>query len=99
MKGDFQSAISFIDDNILIIYFDSYNESIIDNTGMQGSIGSNFNKKNKGISTGSIVAIVLASIFCFGALFAMLKIIEKKNTKPHYPEETTVVSLNTKNKI
>ena len=49
LKGDFQSAISFIDDNILIIYFDSYNESIIDNTEMKGSIGSNFNKKNKGL--------------------------------------------------
>ena len=99
LKGDFQSAISFIDDNILIIYFDSYNESIFDNIGMQGGKIYNLNKKNQGISTGSIIAIVLTSIFLIGALIAMFKIFGKKNVKQHYREETTVVSLDIKNKI
>ena len=91
MKGDFQNAISFIDDNILILNFDSLNESKIDNIGNQRGVRYNFNKKNKGISGGAIVAIVLASIVCIGSLIAALMIFGKKQNSL---EDSTIVSLN-----
>ena len=98
MINIFQGAISFFDDNILIIYFDSYNESIIENTGMEGGIRYNLNK-NRGLSAGAIVGIVLASIFCIGALIAAFKIFGKNNIKKDYPEISTIHSLKIKNQI
>ena len=44
LKGDCRSAIAFIDDSILITYFDSYNESIIEETEIKKRIRYNFNK-------------------------------------------------------
>ena len=38
MKGDFQTAISLIGDNILVTYFDSYYESIIEEVQNKGGI-------------------------------------------------------------
>ena len=96
MINIFQAAISFFDDNILILYFDSYNESIIDNTGMEGGIRYNLNK-NRGLSAGAIIGIVLASIFCIGALIAAFKIFGKNNIKKDYPEISTIHSLKIKN--
>ena len=99
MKNIFQAAISFFDDNILILYFDSYNESIIDNPGMEGGIRYNLDKKdkNRGLSAGAIICIVLASIFCIGALIAAFKIFGKNNIKKDYPEISTIQSLKIKN--
>ena len=96
MESDFQCAISFSDDNnMFILYFDSANESIIEDTGMQGGIRYNINK-NKGINTGAIIAIVLASIACIGALFAILILLRKKNEKPHSREDTNSSDLKLK---
>ena len=96
MESDFQCAISFSDDNnMFILYFDSANESIIEDTGMQGGIRYNINK-NKGINSGAIIAIVLASIACIGALFAILILLRKKNEKPHSREDTNSSDLKLK---
>ena len=84
MKGDFQNAISFIDDNILITYFDSYNESI--NEGVQTK--ENFNKRNGG-SAGMIVAIIVVIIVCIGAVIATFIILKKKNVKQHIRDKST----------
>lgn len=78
MEGDFQTAISFNDDNLFILYFDSSNESIIEDMRMQGGIRYNINKKNGKITIGAILAIVLATIACIGELFATLIILGKK---------------------
>ena len=95
LKDDFQSAISFIDNDILIIYFDSYNESIFEEAEIKQNIRYNFNKKNKGFA-GAIVAIVLASIACIGALIATLIIFGKKNEKQNPEGESTINNLDLK---
>ena len=95
MKGDFQAAISFIDDNILIIYFDYYKESIIEGEEIKESIKYNTNKKNKRFA-GIIVPIVLVSIVCIGALIASFIILRKKNIKQGIQEESTNISFNYK---
>ena len=71
MKGDFQTAISFIDDDILITYFDSYYESTIERVQKKGGIKYNINKKNKEFDAG-IIAIVLGSIFFIAVLIVIL---------------------------
>ena len=80
MKGDFQTAISFIDDDILITYFDSYYESTIEGVQKKGGIKYNINKKNKEFDAG-IIAIVLGSIFFIAVLIVILLCLRKKNVK------------------
>ena len=94
MKGDFQNAISFIGDNILITYFDSYYESIFEGV-QKKSIKYFINKKNKGFA-GEIVSIVLVSIVSIGAVIAILIIFRKKNVKQENQEESTNKDLNYK---
>ena len=93
MKGDFQTAISFIGDSILITYFDSYYESIIERVQIKGGIKYNTNKKNKGF-TGAIIAIVLVCLVCIGALIAISFFLRKKNIKQSNIEESTNETFN-----
>ena len=95
MKGDFQTAISFIGDNILITYFDSYYESIIEEVQKKESIKYINNKKNKGFSW-VIAVIILVSIVCIGALIAFFIIIRKKKVKQDNQEEATKNSFKLK---
>ena len=88
MKGDFQTAISFIGDNILITYFDYYYESIIESVQKNKSRNYFFYKRNDGFIW-SIVTIVLVCIVCIVALFAALIILRKKNVKHDNQEEST----------
>ena len=95
MKGDFQTAISFIDDNILITYFDSYYDSIFEGVEIKDGIKYNINKKNKGL-VGAIVAIVLVCIVSIGAIIAILIIFRKKSIKQGNQEESTNEDFNYK---
>ena len=97
IEGNFQTAISFIDDDILITYFDSYNESLIYNIKTQGGIRYNYNKKNKGISAGPIVAIVLASLACICALIGFIIVFGKKKVNQKYRENSTFNAFKLKN--
>ena len=97
IEGNFQTAISFIDDDILITYFDSYNESLIYNIKTQGGIRYNYNKKNKGINGGAIVAIVLASIACICALIGFIIVFGKKKVNQKYRENSTFNAFKLKN--
>ena len=90
MEGDFQSAISFSDDNLFILYFDSSNESIIEDMEMQGGIRYNINKKNGKITVGAILAIVLVSVACIGALVAVFIILRKKNYKSYEQQDSNL---------
>ena len=92
MKGDFQTAISFIDDNILITYFDSYYESTIEGVQKKGGIKYNINKKNKGL-VGAIVANVLVCIVSIGAIIAILIIFRKKSIKQGNLEDSANKAL------
>ena len=94
MKGDFQTAISFIDDNILIIYFDSLNQSIIKEAPTKESFKYFINKN--GGSAGMIVAIVLVIIVCIGAVIATFIFIRKKNINQGNQEELSKEAFNYK---
>ena len=95
MKGDFQTAISFLDDDILITYFDSYYESKIEGVQKKGGIKYNINKKNKGFA-GAIVAIVLVCIVSIVAIIVILIIFRKKSIKQGNQEESTNEDFNYK---
>ena len=95
MKGDFQTGISFIGDNVLITYLDTYNESIIEEKKVNNGIKYNTNKKNKGFA-GAIAAIVLVCIVAIVALITILIILRKKNVKPGSLEDSTQKALNYK---
>ena len=92
-KDDFQTVISFIGDNILITYFDSYYESIIEGVQKNKGIKYNINKKNKGFA-GAIVAIVLVCIVCIGALIVILLFLRKKNVNQDNQEESANKTFN-----
>ena len=96
MKGDFQSYFhyvnSFIDNTLLIMYIDLYNESLT-------KIGNRYNvsKKNNGFAL-SIIAIVLTYIVCIGAFIATFIILREKNVKKQMQDDSSTNSLNIKNK-
>ena len=92
LKGDFQSAISFIGDDILITYFDSFYESTVEETEKKQSIKYHINKKNKQ-NAGLIVAIVLPFIVCIGIIIGIFIFLKKKNKKQNVLENPTVKKL------
>ena len=92
-EGDFQNAISFIGDDILITYFDSFNESVIEGVEIKNGIKYNTNKKNKGF-TGAIVAIVVVCTVSIGAIISILIILKKKSLVPRNMEDSTNKALN-----
>ena len=97
MKGDFQIAISFIGDNILVTFFDSYYESIFEGEEIKENIKYNTKKRNKGSSGVIIVAIVLVCIFSIGAIIAILIIFRKNKVKQdNHEEESTLNNFNLK---
>ena len=93
MKGDFQTAISFLDDDILVIHNESYYESINEEVPKKVSVRYNTNKGCKGFEC-AIIPIVIASVVCIGALIAALIIIRKKKVKQSKQEESTNKTLN-----
>ena len=96
LKGDFQSYFhyvnSFIDNTLLIMYIDLYNESLT-------KIGNRYNvsKKNNGFAL-SITAIALTYIVCIGAFIATFIILREKNVKKQMQDDLSTNSLNIKNK-
>ncbi len=96
MTGDlqsyFQDAISIIDNNVIIINIDSYSETVPEFE--RGRIRYNINKNHKNAVT--IIAIVLASVTCLGALIATLIICRKKTIKEPDQIESDIYALKTK---
>ena len=93
MKGDFQNAISFIGDNILITYFDSYYESIIEGVQKNKGIKYFISKRNEELA-GAIIVIILVCIVSIVAIIVILIIFRKKNVKQGNPEESSLKNFN-----
>ena len=61
IKYDLQNSLSIIDSEILLINFDNNENNVVLN-GTEKLNFRNYRKKSKGLSTGAIVSIILASI-------------------------------------
>ena len=61
IKYDLQNSLSIIDSEILLINFDNNENNVVLNETEKLNFG-NYRKKSKGLSTGAIVSIILASI-------------------------------------
>ena len=98
IEGDLQSAISFIDNDILLVNFDENTNSEIN---LKTNITSNtrmgyYSRKNKntGLNAGAIVGIILA---CAVPLISVITVmICCKKTNHDIPEmnESTIVTIN-----
>ena len=70
IKGDLQSAISFIsDDEILLVNFDGGNNNTI--IAKNPTARKYISKKSNGLKAGAIVAIVLALVFALAAVIGI----------------------------
>ena len=83
MNGDLQSAISFInDEEILLVNFDSGNSTITKNNPYK-----KYFSKTSSLKSGEIVAIILTIVFVLAAIIGI--IIYLKNRKNHDKNESS----------
>jgi len=99
IKGDLQAAISFVDNNILIINFDENYESQLELEKSSNNIANNmkgyYSRKHKGgINAGAIVGIVFAFIAVVACIVAIMICKNKTNHKDKEINESTIVKMN-----
>ena len=96
LKGNLQNAISFIENDILIVNFDENTESKINlNINEKNEVNSFFYlKKNDGINPGAIVAIILCTIAVVAAVIIAAYLLRKKNIKKVHIIESSFDKLN-----
>ena len=96
IEADLQSAISFIDNNgILLINFVNGSNSIMNIE--PGKINSNrlfFGKQKEGIKPGIIAAIVIILIIVLASTLFLIYYFRKKNLHIKYNSDSTIKSLN-----
>ena len=97
IEGDLQSAISFIDDDIIIINFDESTDSEINietnSTSLSGS-GRFSRKKSGGLNAGAIVGIILALVIAIISIIAVMIYCKKENHNKHEINESTIIKIN-----
>ena len=104
-KYAFQSASSFIDNDILLVNFniDNINGSIpeIQDSDQVEEIQNYhrlFNlRKSSGLNTGSIVGITLASIVALVAVIGTICFFKRKYSKEKHSNESSVMEINNLN--
>ena len=97
IKGDLQSAISFIDDDILIINFNEKIDREIEletNSESLSGSGRFSRKKNGGLNAGAIVAIILAFAAAIISVIAIMVYCKKENHNKHKTNESTIIKIN-----
>lgn len=102
LEANLQSAISFIDDNeILLInfdYYNNYNESLIKIEENSVRYNSLFFKNNSGkLTPGAIVAIVIILLLATSSIIFLiicLKRREKKKNEDENGDESTIRKIN-----
>ena len=90
-----QSAVSFVENDILVVNFDENiaSEIIFDSKSSYRSYS--YNKKNKnGLSTGAIVAIVVSFVIIVAIVFTLIALRKKLfRRKPSVTIESTILNL------
>ena len=97
INGDLQSAISFIDDDILIINFDGITDSEIEietNSTRLSDGGRFYRKKRGGLNAGAIVGIILACAVAIISVIAVMVFCKKENHNKHETNESTIIKIN-----
>ena len=98
IEGDLQSAISFIDDDILLVNFDgsSNSEFKLETNSTSNPIGAYYSrkKKNTGINAGAIVGIILACLVAVISVISLMVCCKNANHNANNINESTVVKIN-----
>ena len=106
-----QSAVSVIEDGILVINIDQkIQKGIVYNPVSKDDNDDNNNnndeqitlfrsKKSKGLSSGALVAIILASIVALAAVIAIIIIFVRKRNGKYVNSDSTIKGLNMTNNI
>ena len=107
-----QSAVSVIEDGILVINIDQkIQKGIVYNPVSKDDNDDNndndndeqitlfHSKKSKGLSSGAIVAIILASIVALAAVIAIIIIFVRKRNGKYVNSDSTIKGLNMTNNI
>ena len=96
IKGDLEAAISFIDNDILIINFDEYYDSQLELEKSTNDMRIYFYKKNKGgMNAGAIVGIILACAAAVACIFILIISGRKKNNDDDKDtKESSIVKMN-----
>lgn len=92
LKYYFQSALSVIDDGLLLINFDTYkseNNSILDTENDREISNFRFNyNKSKGLNGGTIVAIILPCIVVLAAVIGIIYYLKKAPKRTDHTESS-----------
>ena len=100
LKYYFQSALSVIDDGLLLINFDTYkseNNSILDTENDKEISNFRFNyNKSKGLNGGTIVAIILPCIVVLAAVIGIIYYLKKAPKRTDHTESSADIINNFK---
>ena len=100
LKYYFQSALSVIDDGLLLINFDVYkneNNSILDTENDREISNFRFNyNKSKGLNGGTIVAIILPCIVVLAAVIGIIYYLKKTPKRTDHTESSADNIINFK---
>ena len=100
LKYYFQSALSVIDDGLLLINFDIYkneNNSILDTENDKEISNFRFNyNKSKGLNGGTIVAIILPCIVVLAAVIGIIYYLKKAQKRTDHTESSADIINNFK---
>ena len=105
---DVQSAVSVIEDGILVINIDKkIQKGIVYNPDSEEDKDNDNNekitlfhsKKSKGLSAGAIVAIILSSIVALAAVIVIIMIFVRKRNDKYVNKEASMIGLNITNNL
>ena len=89
-QGDIQSAVSFINDNdILLVNFANINESIINIEATRNS-RKFFTKKGSKLEAGAIVGIIIPIIVVIALIAFLIFHLRKKNKKVEFDSDSSM---------
>lgn len=93
-KGQLQNALSFIDDNnILLLNFPNKNESIINIEKNQNNRRYFLNNNRKGLGAGTIVGITIPIVVLIALIIFLIFCLSKRNKKLNDNSESSINKL------
>lgn len=93
-KGQLQNALSFIDDNnILLLNFPNKNESIINIEKNQNNRRYFLNNNSKGLGAGTIVGITIPIVVLIALIIFLIFCLSKRNKKLNDNSESSINKL------
>ena len=93
---DLQSAYSFVEDDVLLVNFDPLvvNSSNSTSSNTVSNYRRYYSKKNRGLSAGSIVALVIAPIVVLALTIGLIYYLKSRKSKIYNSNESSIITLN-----